>query len=114
MTKTTTFVLSVLLAATSPISSVPNAAGTASLYVAKHGSDSYSCSQAANPTTPKLTIGAALNCIGSGAGAGANKIVEVAAGTYAESIMPPNGFPRGSSWSAPFTLRAKAGDKVII
>jgi hypothetical protein len=114
MTKTTTFVLSVLLAATSPITSVSDAPSAASLYVAKHGSDNYSCSQAANLSTPKLTIGAALNCVGSGAGAGANKIVEVAAGTYTESLFPPNGFPRGSSWSAPFTLRAKAGDKVII
>ena len=114
MTKTTTFVLSVLLAATSPISSVSNTAGTASLYVAKHGSDSYSCSQAANPSTPKLTIGNALDCISPSPGAGANKIVEVAAGTYRESLLRGLSWPKGSSWNAPFILRAKAGDIVTV
>lgn len=114
MVKTTTFVLTVLLTATSPISSGSSAAGTASFYVAKHGSDSYTCSQAANPSTPKASVGAALDCIGFAPGAGANKVVEVAGGTYTESLVRSNSFPKGSSWSAPFTLRAKAGNRVII
>src|SRR5215467_8695047 len=78
---------------------------TANYYVGKNGSDSYSCSQAGNSSTPKLTINAALSCVGTSQGAGANQIVEVAAGTYNESIFSGN-FPSGTSWNAPFTLRA--------
>jgi hypothetical protein len=53
-----------------------------------------------------------MACIGISPGAGAGKIVEIAAGTYAESIT--NNLPSGTSWSAPFTLRARSGDVVTI
>jgi len=89
----------------------------ASYYVGKNGSDSYSCSQARNSGTPKLTIVAGLSCVSNVVGAGANQIVEVAAGTYNEQLnMAVNisGFPSGTSWAAPFTLRAHAGDTVTI
>src|SRR5207249_8025089 len=59
---------------------------SASYYVGKNGSDSYSCSQARSSSTPKLTISAALGCVGYTAGAGANQIVQVAAGTYNEEL----------------------------
>jgi parallel beta-helix repeat protein len=59
-----------------------------------------------------LTISAALACIGTSPGAGAGLTVEVSAGTYVESIT--NNLPSGTSWSAPFTLRAKSGDIVTI
>ena len=80
----------------------------ATLYVKKTGNDS-------NPGTdslPLLTINAALTLIGGASGVGANDLVEVSAGTYVESLI--NNLPSGSSWSAPFTLRAKAGDTVTI
>src|SRR5439155_7664466 len=86
----------------------------ASYYVGKNGSDSYSCSQARSSSTPKLTISAALGCVGYTAGAGANQIVQVAAGTYNEELDSNGAFPSGTSWSAPFTLQAKAGDTVTI
>jgi hypothetical protein len=84
----------------------------ATYYVATTGSNLNDCTtQAQNPNTPKLTIGAALACIGTASGAGANHVVEVAAGTYAERV---SGLPSGTSWAAPFTLRAKAGATVTI
>ena len=88
------------------------AASSASYYVGKTGSDSYSCTQARSSSTPKLTIGAALACIGTTDGAGAGQIVEVSAGTYNEHLV--GNLPGGSSWSSPFILRAKAGDVVTI
>src|SRR5436309_9448306 len=84
----------------------------ATYYVATTGSDSSTCTQAQNPSTPKRTINAALNCLGTAAGAGAGHTVEVAAGTYTETIN--NNLPGGSSWSAPFTLEAAAIGTVII
>src|SRR6266576_748059 len=60
------------------------------------------------------TITPALQAVGRGQGGGANDTVEVFAGTYTESIDDVNELmPSGSSWSAPFTLKAHAGDTVI-
>src|SRR2546422_5890340 len=84
----------------------------ATYYVATTGNDSNTCTQVQNPSTPKRTINAALNCLGTAAYAGAGHTVEVAAGTYTETIN--NNLPGGSSWSAPFTLTAAALGTVII
>src|SRR5437867_1579750 len=84
----------------------------ATYYVATTGSDSNTCTQAQNPSTPKRTINAALNCLGTAAYAGAGHTVQVAAGTYVETIN--NNLPGGSSWSAPFTLKAAAIGAVTI
>jgi hypothetical protein len=81
-------------------------------HVKKTGSDSYSCSQAQNPSTPKATINGALNCIGTGAGAGAGATVRLYQGTYTETIA--NRMPGGASWNAPFTLETNPGDVVTL
>jgi hypothetical protein len=91
---------------------VVTGANAATFYVAKTGSDSYSCTQAQNSSTAKLTINAGMACVGTSSGAGANHVVEVATGTYTQSIGPS--FPSGTSWSSPFTLRSKPGDKVTV
>jgi hypothetical protein len=91
---------------------LPVQSGTV-LHVAKHGKDTYTCSQATNPDTPKLTIRAALACIGTAKGAGATHAVEVAAGTYPELIRDTD-MPTGTSWNSPFVLRTKKGDLVTI
>ena len=112
-------------ATTQSTSTTPNPVSTptattntaASYYVGKNGSNSYSCSQARSSSTPKLTIRAALACIGSSPGAGAGQTVEVSAGTYTEPIgysSQYDPFPSGTSWNAPFTLQARAGDLVTI
>ena len=83
-------------------------AGATTWYVNVTGSDANSCAQAQGVATPKRTINAALVCVGGGAGAGANDVVEVAAGTYTE-VLDNNVstvWPSGTSWAAPFTLRA--------
>ena len=84
----------------------------ATYHVKKSGNDSHSCTQAQSASTPKLTISSALNCIGTGAGAGANHTVRVYAGTYAETIN--NNLPGGTSWNDPFTLESNPGDVVSI
>src|SRR5438046_4223923 len=91
---------------------IPALAHSTTYYVATTGSDSNTCTQAQNPSTPKRTINAALNCLGTAAYAGAGHTVQVAAGTYVETIN--NNLPGGSSWSAPFTLTAAALGTVII
>ena len=84
---------------------------------ASGGSDSFNCTQAQDPATPKATPAAAIACAGSSQGAGANKIVEVWAGTYTgflQYLSTTTNFPSGTSWNAPFTLRAKSGDVVTL
>src|ERR1700704_868623 len=91
-------------------------------YVQKTGSDSNNCTQAQSSSTPKLTIQAALNCVGGSAGAGADNFVEIRDSTaqiYDESFAA---FPTGTS-GHPFTLKATnngvisifptSGDKVF-
>ncbi len=58
----------------------------ATYYVATTGSDSNTCMQAQGPSTPKRTINAALNCLGTATGAGAGHTVQVAAGTARPGI----------------------------
>ncbi|HEU0047142.1 MAG TPA: chitobiase/beta-hexosaminidase C-terminal domain-containing protein, partial [Nitrososphaera sp.] len=105
------------VASASFTNTITGTSSTASYYVGKNGSDSNSCTQARSSNTPKLTINAALACIGTSLGAGANQIVEVAAGVYTETLnqaVTGQTFPTGTSWSAPFTLQAKVGDQVTI
>jgi len=77
-------------------------------YVSPSGEDSNPGTEAA----PFRTINRALSVIGTIPGAGAGQTVEVAAGTYNESVT--FNLPSGSSWDQPFTLRARPGDVVTI
>src|SRR5262249_4440680 len=63
-------------------------------------------------TKPFRTINAALRSVRTAPGAGAGAIVEVAGGTYNETLI--FNLPSGTSWDQPFTLQAKAGDVVTI
>lgn len=78
-----------------------------------HGSasDSNACTSAALPC---LTINGAFGKVTTTSGAGADDIVEVSAGTYAEQVPASFILPSGTSWAHPFTLRAKTNDSVII
>src|SRR5438093_6589152 len=91
---------------------IPVLAHSSTYYVATSGSDSNTCRQAQDRSTPKQTINAALDCLGTAAGAGAGHTVEVAPGTYAETVN--NTLPGGTSWSALFTLKATAIGTVTI
>src|SRR2546427_2036876 len=91
---------------------IPVLAHSSTYYVAPTGSDSNTCGQAQNPSMPKQTINAALNCLGTAAGAGAGHAVRVAPGTYIETIE--NTLPGGTSWRAPFTLEAAVIGAVTI
>jgi Right handed beta helix region len=69
-------------------------------------------SNAQNPSFAKQTIAGGLSCVRGTLGAGAGHVVEVAPGTYTETIDQANNypnFPSGTSWSAPFTLRGGTG-----
>ena len=80
--------------------------GTA-YYVGKTGSDSNNCTQARSQSTPKLTINVGLSCLASG------DTLDIGAGTYDERLYDP-AIPNGSSFTAPTTIRARAGETVII
>jgi hypothetical protein len=93
-----------VLAVTAVLISSPAWAQT--WHVATTGSDDNDCTQAQDPATPKLTINAGIDCAGPfGAGEAAGKTVEVAAGTYDESLWRFFDWPKGSSGN-PFTLEA--------
>lgn len=81
-------------------------------YVAKTGDDAHTCIEAKNVGTSKLTIKAALSCVGTTPGAGAGHSVVVKEGTYAEAIV--SNIPTGTSWDAPFTLTASPGEVVTL
>ncbi|TMA51589.1 MAG: right-handed parallel beta-helix repeat-containing protein, partial [Deltaproteobacteria bacterium] len=85
---------------------IPALGHSATYYASTTGSDNNTCTQAQNSSTPKRTINATLNCLGTAAGAGAGHTVQVAPGTYNETIY--YNLPGGTSWSAPFTLKATA------
>lgn len=74
------------------------------------GGSTTNCTTMQTSSTPSTTIKAALDCIGTSAGAGANKTVIVKPGTYTENLdeaaIGP-WMPRGTSWAAPFTLKAE-------
>ena len=99
MVRRITVGLVVLLLSASP-------AFAATWYVATTGSDAVNCTQAQNISTPKLTIAAAIACVGSvGTDDGAGDTVQVAAGTYNESLVDT--IPSGTSGN-PFTLTCVA------
>lgn len=72
--------------------------------MAPTGSDARSCATVQNPATPKLTMASALACVGlAGTNDGAGDTVEVAAGSYAESLV--DAIASGSGAGAPFLLK---------
>jgi len=81
------------------------------------GGTGANCTQYQTSTTAAPNIPAALACVGTTQGDGANDVVEVWAGTYTGFLQYIDGgtrFPSGTSWAAPFTFRAKSGDTVTL
>jgi hypothetical protein len=98
---------------------IASSASAATYYVAQNGGNDSNPCTANDASKAKQTIRAGLACVGTAQGVGANQVVEVSAGTYAESLYQgANNYqyfmPSGTSWSAPFTLRAKQGDLVTV
>lgn len=87
----------------------PGLAQSATYYVAKTGSDNYSCSQAQSPSTPKLTIAGASGGLGC-LSAGSTLIIK--GGAYAEFINYSQ-IPSGTS-GAYTTVKAAPGETVIL
>jgi len=74
-------------------------------YVAVDGSDSHTCGQAQNQSTPRRTLNAGIGCLSSG------DTLEVKAGTYTRpSVLPPS----GSSWSNLTTIKRFGSDTVTL
>jgi hypothetical protein len=82
---------------------VPISALATTYYVAKTGSNTYSCTQAQSQTMAKQTIQAAVNCARI-----PGDTVIVKAGTYVESVTAGNSGLSGK----PITLKANPGDTV--
>jgi parallel beta-helix repeat protein len=105
VSKTTTFALTILLAASSPPSSPTGNV----YYVAKTGSNSNSCAQARNLSSPKATIAAGISCLASG------DTLYIRAGTYGEAINTNAiAIPSGTSWSNPVTIAAYNRETVVL
>ncbi len=86
-------------------------ASAATYYVAKTGSDSYSCAQAQSLSAPKLTILAGIGCMTGG------DTLTIKAGTYTDLISEISKgspiIPAGSA-SAYTTIQAANGETVLI
>ncbi len=83
-----------------------DAAQAATYYVGKTGNDGYSCPQATNEATPKLTITAGLACLAT------SDTLLIKAGTYTESI-PRLAVPSGAA-GAPTTVSGFGTDVVTL
>jgi hypothetical protein len=87
---------------------VPAIVDGATYYVAKTGSDNYSCRQAQSASTPKVTIAAGLACLNNG------DTLIIKNGTYEESINH-NQIPAGrGSWNSATTIMAASGETVLV
>lgn len=79
----------------------------ATYFVSQTGSDNHSCSQAANQSSAKRTIGAGISCLV------ARDTLTVMAGTYSESLTNPFS-NTGNSWAEKITVKADLPRVVII
>jgi parallel beta-helix repeat protein len=73
-------------------------------------SDSNTCTQALTDSdgNRKATINGAAACYSLSVGGAPNDIIEARVGTYTSFVGPD--LPKGSSWSAPFTVRCRTGE----
>jgi len=78
-------------------------ADAATYYVAKSGSNNYSCAQAQSVSTPRLTIVAGIACLTAG------DTLMVRAGDYDEGIAST---PSGTSWTNKVRITNYSGEKV--
>lgn len=93
---------------------VTSADAATTWHVRNSGTNGTNCTQYQNPTTPAPTIAAARACATNTPGAGAGNTVEVWAGTYNESLTggAGNGFPSGTDWNNPFTMKAHNSSRI--
>jgi hypothetical protein len=77
----------------------------ATFYVATNGSDSYTCTQAQNITSPRQTLQAAINCMASG------DTLTIRGGTYAHPSSNP---PGGSSFTSATRIQRYGTEAVTV
>ena len=85
----------------------PSAGQAATYYVDKSGSNSNSCAQALNATSPRQTMNAGISCLSAG------DTLIVRAGTYNETFSNPFS-NTGNSWANKTTVKAESPRSVII
>jgi parallel beta-helix repeat protein len=96
------------IAAATFTNSVTSTTGTGkTYYVGTNGSDSNSCTQAQNTSTPKRTILSGLSCLTAGNG----DVVDIRSGTYSDVIRF---VVSGTSYTNAATIRAHAGETVTL
>jgi hypothetical protein len=98
------------VAAASFTNTISGTTGTGkNYYVAKNGSNSNSCTQAQNESTPKLTITAGIACLSPG------DTLQVKAGNYPELISTNiSTIPTGTSYSNATTIQGFGSDLVTV
>ena len=84
-----------------------SAGEAATYYVATTGSNTTSCAQAVNPSTPKQTISSGISCLSAG------DTLIVKAGTYNEAFNDPFS-NTGTSWTNKITVKAESPKSVAI
>jgi parallel beta-helix repeat protein len=82
------------------------ASSAAIYYVSPNGNDGRSCSQAASPFTPRLTLNRAVVCLKAG------DTLYVRAGVYDEALLV--NVPSGTSWSNKVAVAAYPGETVTM
>jgi parallel beta-helix repeat protein len=100
VSRTTTFALTILLAASNPPA---NPTGNV-YYVATNGSDSVSCASARNIGSPKRTVVTALTCLSAG------DTLYIRGGTYTGINNDHNRIPSGTSWQNPVKIASYPGE----
>jgi len=98
------------VAAATFTNSITGTTGTGkTYYVATNGSDSTTCTQAQNQSTPKRRIAAGVACLTAG------DTLYVRSGTYDEHLdSNVTVIPSGTSWSNPVTIAAYGNETVTI
>jgi len=96
------------VAAATFTNSITNTIGTGkTYYVGTNGSDSNSCTQSQNTSTPKRTILSGLACLTAANG----DVVDIRSGTYSDTIRS---VVSGTSYANAATIRAHSGETVIL
>ena len=91
---------------------VQNAASAATYYVAKTGNNAYTCAQALNTATPKLTITGATGGIACMA---AGDVLYIRTGTYNEHIdSSAQTLPTGTSWANAPIISSYPGETATV
>jgi Right handed beta helix region len=86
-----------------------NVASAATYYVATTGSDSNTCAQARNTSTPRATPASGAACLTA-----PGDVLQIRGGTYASQLFESNIGTSGTSWANPVTIMSYPGETATL